>query len=146
MKTAIYIEDGTIQLVLTPESEFEKNAMRQFTDKRLAAQLFRGSFYDCRGGWIRQTPVATNAYVTDYQANHEDQSLILRANPNEEAGRPIRAEEGEIELLRLRRAIRWALGEIGDFGANKPKDFRRKPYWWRKELRERAGQMGVVEE
>lgn len=27
MKTAIYVEDGTVQLVITPESDFEKNAL-----------------------------------------------------------------------------------------------------------------------
>lgn len=30
MKTAIYIEDGTVQLVLTHESDFEKNALGSF--------------------------------------------------------------------------------------------------------------------
>lgn len=35
MKTAIYIEDGTVQLVLTPENDFEKNALRSL-QRRLA--------------------------------------------------------------------------------------------------------------
>ena len=52
MKTAIYIENGMSQVVLTPENEFEKNAM-----KHLAAAenitAYRGSFYECQGGWSR---------------------------------------------------------------------------------------------
>lgn len=73
MKTAIYIEDGTVQLVLTPESEFEKNALSGFRGKPLSASLFAGSFYDCRGGWIRQKEPNRYGYGRD-----EDESLILR--------------------------------------------------------------------
>ena len=39
MKTAIYIEDGAIQLVITPETEFEKNAVSTFRDKQLLVQI-----------------------------------------------------------------------------------------------------------
>lgn len=77
MKTAIYIEDGVVQLVITPESAFEKNALSQFTGKGLQARLFSGSFYDCRGGWVRQ-----KAYYPRYEygmpKNDDDNSLILR--------------------------------------------------------------------
>lgn len=76
MKTAIYIEDGVVQLVITPESEFEKNALSGFRDKPLDAKLFVGSFYDCRGGWVRQ-----KAYYQNHWHGHPpegDQSLILR--------------------------------------------------------------------
>lgn len=75
MKTAIYIEDGTVQLVITPETEFEKNALRSFEDKPMEAKIFSGSFYDCRGGWIRQS----NHYPTfQYGEDNQDRSLILR--------------------------------------------------------------------
>lgn len=70
MKTAIYIEDGIVQLVITPESQFEKNALSTFSDKPLEAKLFSGSFYDCQGGWVRHS----------YRSHHElenDKSLIL---------------------------------------------------------------------
>ena len=50
MKTAIYIEDGTVQLVITPETDFEKNALSTFQNHELDAKIFSGSFYDCRGG------------------------------------------------------------------------------------------------
>jgi hypothetical protein len=77
MKTAIYIEDGVVQLVLTPESDFEKNALKSFDGKEAAAQIFSGSFYDCRGGWIRQS-----SYISDYlHGDSNDKSLILRIEP-----------------------------------------------------------------
>ena len=75
MKTAIYIEDGTIQLVLTPENDFEKNALKSFGNKKTETNIFGGSFYDCRGGWVRQ-----NDYYSSniYGGGSDDRSLILR--------------------------------------------------------------------
>ncbi len=76
VKTAIYIEDGTIQLVITPETEFEKDAMRTFNDKAINAEMFVGQFYDCRGGWVRQQDYYGGPlYGTD---DRRDRSLILR--------------------------------------------------------------------
>ena len=66
MKTAIYIEDGAVQLVITPETEFETNALRSFENKRMDAKIFAGSFYDCRGGWTRQKAFYPNSDSTDH--------------------------------------------------------------------------------
>lgn len=76
MKTAIYIEDGVVQLVITPESEFEKNALSTFTEKPLGAEIFAGSFYDCRGGWVRQNDYNPTHYMGSRK--NEDKSLIIR--------------------------------------------------------------------
>jgi len=88
MKTAIYIESGMLQLVITPESEFEKNAICMFAEDsrplgvmdgtKLDAVLFRGSFYDCRGGWARQASYSRNSYNN---GDSEDRSLIIRMKP-----------------------------------------------------------------
>lgn len=78
MKTAIYIEDGVVQLVITPESEFEKNAIKSFGDKPLEAKIFTGTFYDCRGGWVRQQDFHHGF------TEHADKSLILRMTNKEE--------------------------------------------------------------
>jgi hypothetical protein len=75
MKTAIYIEDGTVQVVITPESEFEKSALSMFKDKELEARLFSGSFYDCRGGWVRQSAYT---YRTENWHGDNDRSMIIR--------------------------------------------------------------------
>lgn len=83
MKTAIYVEDGVVQLVITPETEFEKNALSTFQDKPLDAKVFVGSFYDCRGGWVRQKDYYPHAFNS---RDEGDRSLILRiakAPPNE---------------------------------------------------------------
>lgn len=80
MKTAIYIEDGVVQLVLTPESDFEKSALRSFDKGGIEAKIFTGTFYDCRGGWVRQT---TYRWPSEPYANDlNDRSLILRVSTN----------------------------------------------------------------
>lgn len=77
MRTAIYIEDGLVQLVITPETEFEKNALKSFQEKPLDAKLFSGSFYDCRGGWVRQQRFIGDSMYGREEENN-DTSLILR--------------------------------------------------------------------
>lgn len=84
MKMAIYIEDGAVQLVLTPESEFEKSAMSTFYDKPLAAKIFQGAFYDCRGGWVRQKDYY--APMGGYASDRSDRSLMLRVDTKAPAG------------------------------------------------------------
>lgn len=81
MKTAIYIEDGTVQLVITPESEFEKNALRSFEENSVdatpvEAEIFIGSFYDCRGGWVSQSH-----HSSGHPHASDERSLILKAKP-----------------------------------------------------------------
>ena len=77
MKTAIYIEDGVVQLVITPESDFEKNALSTIQDKPLDVKVFSGSFYDCRGGWVRQAQYYGNSGMHGFNDN-DDKSIILR--------------------------------------------------------------------
>lgn len=79
MKTAIYIENGLVQLVLTGENEFEKNTIRMFEKQPIAAKIFYGSFYDCRGGWTRQEEVFPNTFGGGRSTG--DHSLILRVTP-----------------------------------------------------------------
>lgn len=76
MKTAVYIEDGITQIVLTPETEWEKKAIAQLEQQKFQAALFAGEFYDCRGGWVRQKDYHPH-YTYGHDA-HRDYSLILR--------------------------------------------------------------------
>jgi hypothetical protein len=73
VKTAIYIEDGVVQLVLTPEDDFEKNALKSFNKEGLETKIFHGQFYDCRAGWTRQ-----KNYHEPFNNTNQDQSLIIR--------------------------------------------------------------------
>jgi len=81
MKTAIYIEDGVVQLVITPESEFEKNVLTSFEKEPLQCKIFSGSFYDCRGGWVRQNEFREPHGFSAYNTDNNDKSIIIRIDP-----------------------------------------------------------------
>ena len=53
MKLALYVEDETTQVVITPESDWEKSALSKIPEDG-SYRLHRGSFYYCRGGWVKQ--------------------------------------------------------------------------------------------
>jgi len=74
LKTAIYIEDGDVQLVLSPENEWEQNALKSFGDN-MDVTVMRGAFYACAGGWHRHTAI--------YGHEPEERSLILRVRSNQ---------------------------------------------------------------
>lgn len=89
MKTAIYIEDGVSQLVLTPESEWEKSLIEKLGDKSLQAKIMVGSFYDTRGGWISQSHYSSGGMYGSKPTG--DRSLIVRiddASPTPELPPP----------------------------------------------------------
>jgi len=64
MKTAIYVEDGVKQIVLTPENDFEKEVVDDFQNENLTVRIISGSFYNCNGGFVRH--------------GQSDESIILR--------------------------------------------------------------------
>jgi hypothetical protein len=56
MKIALYIEDGLEQIVLTPETETEKGIVGKLSEPMARdLQIFKGGFYECRGGWVRES-------------------------------------------------------------------------------------------
>ena len=55
MKTAIYIENNITQIVLTPETEFEKAALAACGDNASEVKIIEGEFYHCVGGWTRMS-------------------------------------------------------------------------------------------
>ncbi len=76
MKTAIYIEDSVVQLVLTPENNWEERALGAMHDKKINTQFFNGEFYSCQGGWIRARQLHERV-----NTDHADKaSLIIRAD------------------------------------------------------------------
>ena len=77
MKTAIYIEDGTTQVVLTPETEWEKKICKQFHGAKHTLEVFDGTFYECSGGWIRMG--SSGQY-------EDNRSLIIRINDKPQEG------------------------------------------------------------
>ena len=71
MKTAIYIEDGVVQIVLTPKTAFEKEVCSKLEQSDLEnMKIYRGEFYHCQGGWDRH--------------GSSDCSIILRLSKGKE--------------------------------------------------------------
>ena len=86
MKTAIYVEDGAVQIVLTPEGDFEKSCFKLVGKEPKIVRLYEGSFYDCRGGWFRQSQFAPYGLQNDRRG---DSSLIIRVDDEE---KPVKDE------------------------------------------------------
>ncbi|HWW56390.1 MAG TPA: hypothetical protein VN047_05825 [Sphingopyxis sp.] len=71
MKIALYIEDGIEQIVLTPETDTEKGIVGKLHDAGRDITIKRGSFYECRGGFVRQS------------VNDDSTMIVLRAKTEE---------------------------------------------------------------
>lgn len=62
--TAVYIEDGFAQLALTPESDFERNALKSMYEVAKDGLVIKpGSFYHCQGGWARHGGEDDKSYM-----------------------------------------------------------------------------------
>jgi hypothetical protein len=76
MKTAIYIEDGLLQLVLTPQSETDRKVLTTLEEAGTNLKTHRGEFYACQGGWTRQKETYDSGM--GYTVPHSpDDSLIF---------------------------------------------------------------------
>lgn len=85
MKIALYIEDGLEQIVLTPESDTEKSILQKLHDGSRKFELAKGSFYECRGGWMRHRQhFVSDAYGLQREVNDESTMIVMRAIQPEE--------------------------------------------------------------
>ena len=77
MKTAIYIEDGRTQLVLTPDNDVDNKVLKSIEELK-NIKVYRGSFYGCQGGWSRWREKRwSNVYGG---TDNDDDSLIIVAD------------------------------------------------------------------
>lgn len=80
MKTALYIEDGLLQVVLAPETDQEK-AILSLVEKKEKVGFYRGSFYECQGGWVRRKDSARYSMGWDQPLRDESLIIVLREPP-----------------------------------------------------------------
>lgn len=52
MRTTILVEDGVLQVVLSPESVHERRIIEAFYGKHPTVRFFEGCFAENRGGWL----------------------------------------------------------------------------------------------
>lgn len=72
MRSALYLENGYTQVVLTPENDFEKAALRAIETSVNELSVKRGEFYHCQGGWARE------AYWSGSRASYDSLMLIVQ--------------------------------------------------------------------
>lgn len=80
MKTAIYIQEGLTQFVLTPETEIDRKVLQQLESGQ-ELQTFRGAFYNCQGGWMRQEDGDGYEQFSYGREPKRDSSLIFVMRP-----------------------------------------------------------------
>jgi hypothetical protein len=66
LPNALLLKEHRQQIVLTPETDFEKDVIKKvhalttvpqpFEDKQkpIPAQIYLGEYYNCQGGWTRE--------------------------------------------------------------------------------------------
>lgn len=90
MKIALYIEDGLEQIVLTPETKTEQGILEKLHDGSRDFSLKRGTFFECRGGWMRHGMARTEGgYYEPTRTVDDDSTMIVL--------RPARQEEEEAD-------------------------------------------------
>lgn len=98
MKIALYIEDGLEQIVLTPESDTEKDILGKLHDGSRELSIKKGSFYECRGGWMRhQMHEVVYGYGSSNETGDNSTMIVLRPPAPPIANDPAThtTEEGE---------------------------------------------------
>lgn len=87
MKTAIIISDGLKQIMLTPENESEKLALKMITlDDEINLEAKSGTLYDnapnCAKGYVVQK--CQGGYLRAYESNDSLMLVLTPKNKNDE--------------------------------------------------------------
>jgi hypothetical protein len=82
VRSAIYIADGVTQVVLTPETETDKSVLDQIEKAGGELSIKRGSFYECRGGYVR---FAGAGYI---QSERDDSLMLVVRAPETAEPKP----------------------------------------------------------
>lgn len=88
MRIALYIEDGLEQVVLTPESDTESSILAKLHDGSRELSILRGSFYACRGGWVRHARETTVGGVYSPTRTVDDESTMIVLRPARKGEQP----------------------------------------------------------
>lgn len=93
MKIALYIEDGLEQIVLTPDSDTERGILGKLHDNTRQLQIYRGSFYQCRGGWMRHEFGQYSGIYGGNKGDEKDSTMIV-LRPTPKSNLPDKQPEG----------------------------------------------------
>lgn len=76
MKVALYIEDGLDQIVLTPQTEAERNILARLSEGNVEFSLRRGAFYANQAGYIRERDV--NHFMAVRNESGDSTIIVMR--------------------------------------------------------------------
>lgn len=76
MRIALYIEDGLDQIVLTPQTEAEKQILARLSEGGRDLTICRGEFYANRAGFVRQR--APDMFFDGPRGGDESTIIVLR--------------------------------------------------------------------
>ena len=77
MRTALWMVDGTTQIVLSPETEWERVALKQIKSGTLT--VFEAEFFDCQGGYWRGVSRSTDGLFGVVDSGPRDTILRIDA-------------------------------------------------------------------
>lgn len=101
MKIAFYVEDGIHQIVLTPVTKFEQDILGKLHEGDQELQVLRGSFYECRGGWIRQSMLSSLEIGGAVQRGDDESTmLVLVPKKEEQVTEPRAMDPNDADLAR----------------------------------------------
>lgn len=63
MTSVIIIVEGTTQIALTPETEWERTVLEQVKKHQGTLTILSGEVYECQGGWIRARDVGRGSRI-----------------------------------------------------------------------------------
>lgn len=75
MKTAIYIENDVVQVVLTGENEWEKKAL-DLIKNSATVTTHKGQFYECMGGWYRHGNVGSDSLMFRLDGEKKNEEMM----------------------------------------------------------------------
>lgn len=77
MNTALYIDGGRVQVVLTAEGKFDEQILARIQNHKGKIEVARGAFYGCQGGWNRHEIKYERFPLTRFDEKKDDDSLFL---------------------------------------------------------------------
>jgi len=79
MKSSVIVNDGSTQIALTPETQWERTVLDQIRQHAGKLTVLSGNVFECQGGWTR---------VTNMGEDRRESSLILRLDALEQPLEP----------------------------------------------------------
>ncbi len=86
MKIAFYMEDGLEQIVLSPQTKIEQEMLNKLHEGCRTLEVYRGQFYESRGGWMRHSQ---DVFMDNNHQYERSTIIVLREKKDEPHIEPV---------------------------------------------------------